>query len=389
MEIKEFKPLPASPYQGGTKRRVLLVREKIIMKSYMQQAISLAKKGNYSTQPNPMVGCIIEKNGKIIGKGWHKGPGLPHAEIEALKEAKNLAKGANVYVNLEPCSHYGRTPPCVDALIKAQIKSVHIPFIDPNPLVKGKGIEKLKAAGIEVFIGEEAKAAKYLNEIFLHYITKKQPFVIAKWAMTLDGKIALPNGRSKWITSEKSRQHAHQLRRNTKAILVGVNTVITDDPLLTARNSSCELPKQPLRIILDSTGKTPLNAKISKPGSLIATTEHTSITWRKKMCDRGVEILVLPATQDGQVSTVDLLKELGKKEISSLLIEGGSQVLSNFWRHQLINKFYIYVAPKLIGGTFCPLSKWSLDSMENAFNLEIERRRLIGDDMLFIARSKT
>ncbi len=347
------------------------------MSNFMQQALLLAAKGRLQVAPNPMVGCIIERDGNIVGQGWHKGPSQAHAEIEALNEAGAKAYNANVYVNLEPCCHYGRTPPCVDALIKAKVKSVHIPFIDPNPLVNGQSIIKLKKAGIKVYIGEEKETACQLNEVFLHYITSKRPFIIAKWAMSLDGKMATDNGHAKWISSPESRDQVQQIRRGISAILVGPKTVINDDPQLTVR---LDTNYQPLRIILDSSGGIPLQAKIldaSLPGkTLIASTKKSSIAWREKLLQRGIEILICPENKEHRVDIVYLVNELGRREISSLLVEGGKKVLASFFAEKLINKIYTYIAPKLIG---------KITKMQDATQLIYEQHNL-SQDMLITAK---
>lgn len=314
------------------------------MSNFMQQALSLAGKGRYLAAPNPMVGCIIVRDNKIVGQGWHKGPGENHAEIEALEKAGSKAKGSEVYVTLEPCAHHGRTPPCVDALIKAQVKAVHIPFIDPNPLVNGKSIAKLKKHGIKVYIGEEEEQARQLNTIFFHYIKTKKPYVIAKWAMSLDGKMATATGDSRWISGEQSRQQVHQLRHEVAAILVGANTIIKDDPLLTVRLS--EVQRQPLRLILDNNGNIPKSARIfdpKLPGKTII------ITTKKTIKYKNIETIVIAADKNDQIDLQELLTELGKREISSVLVEGGAETLTGFFTQQAIDKFYVYIAPKIIG----------------------------------------
>ena len=351
------------------------------MLSYMQQALQLAEKGRFSVQPNPMVGCIIEHDGQIVGRGWHKAPGLPHAEIEALNNAGNKARGANIYVNLEPCSHYGRTPPCVDALINAQPKSVHIASLDPNPLVKGKGITKLKAAGIKIYIGEQAEQSAQLNEIFFHYITHKIPFVIAKWAMSLDGKTATNNGQSKWISGEKSRNHVHQIRQNVRAILVGAKTVIADDPQLTVRSHRRgEVFSPPLRIILDSSGSTPTTARVfAADSAIVATTEKSNISWREQLLAKNINIIICPEDKHGKIDLPYLLKELGKREISSILVEGGREVLNSFFADGLINKIYTFIAPKIIG---------NITAMENAVDLSYAEYQNYGNDICIMAQPK-
>jgi len=353
--------------------------------NYMQMALQLAEKGRYLVSPNPLVGCVIEKNDKIIGMGWHKGVGYPHAEIEALNQAGRQAQNANVYVNLEPCCHFGRTPPCVDALIKAQVKSVHIPFIDPNPLVNGQGVAKLKQAGIKVYFGEEAKKAYQLNEFFLHYISNKKPFVIAKWAMTLDGKIATQKGDSKWITNIAARKHSHKLRQSVDAILVGVNTVIKDNPKLTPHLlDSAEIMRQPLRIVLDPHGKTPIGSNILQlmpEKTLIVTTLNATKNWCNEVKNIGATIWQM------KIDLNCLLQRLGEKEISSILVEGGTQTLSSFFQAKLVNKVYSYIAPKIIGdnAAYAPLSGFNINKISQSLKLNIRQTKKLGDDLLAIS----
>lgn len=344
--------------------------------NFMHRTLLLAEKGRYIAAPNPMVGCVIERDGKIVGQGWHQGSGKPHAEIMALKNAGDLARGTNVYVNLEPCCHYGRTPPCIDALIKAQVNSVHIATLDPNPLVNGQSVAKLKDHGIAIHVGEEADAAKKLNKVFFHYITTKMPFVTAKWAMSLDGKLTTKSGDSKWITSQAARQHYHDIRQRHAAILVGVDTVIVDDPELTVRH--VENPQyQPIRIVLDSNGRLPLAARILNADlpskTIIATTNKANKNWCEELQQMNIDLLVLPENSAGTVDLNALMLQLGEQEISSLLVEGGATVLHSFQEQNLINKYLVYVAPKIIGGA---------DNMSESLNLQW-RQQLIGNDMFF------
>lgn len=389
----------------------------------MRAALSLAERGRYSVTPNPMVGCVIERNGIIVGRGYHQKTGELHAEIIALREAGSLAKNANVYITLEPCSHHGRTPPCVDALIAAQVKSVHIPFIDPNPLVNGQSITKLKEAKIEVYLGEEERNAKQQNEVFLHYITTQRPYVVAKWAMTLDGKIAITNNKksnlinsnsansekSHWITQTAARQHAHYSRCWLGAVLVGINTVIDDDPLLTPYliNSATTKVQSPYRIILDSQGKVPLTAEIinlpDREKTIIATTEKSPLTWRKNLIDHGITVLLLPekkiannisnnsSNNCGKIDLSSLLTTLGKFKISGILVEGGQKTLTSFIAENLVNKIHLYIAPKLIGDlsstlskSLSPLSNLNIITCTKSLNLNYEKIETIGND-LFIA----
>lgn len=367
------------------------MKEESIMNDLMQQALLLAEKGRYTAMPNPMVGCVIERDGEIIGSGWHESPGNPHAEIIALNSAGEKAKGANVYVTLEPCSHYGRTPPCVDALIKAEVNSVHIPFVDPNPLVNGKGIAKLKFAGIKVYVGEEEAEARRLNEVFLHYITTKKPFVIAKWAMTLDGNIATDNGHSRWISGIESRGHAHQIRREVAAILVGSKTVALDNPELTVRLTNEEIYRQPVRIVLDSNGNVPFESKVLNKNlsnkTLIATTKKSSHKWRDQMANKRTDVWILKEDDFGKVDIGNLLEKLGAHEITSLLVEGGSSVLTSFFSRQLVNKIYVYMAPKLVGGkkNNGVLQDLGITNMTSALQLDYDAYEKLGNDILVTA----
>jgi diaminohydroxyphosphoribosylaminopyrimidine deaminase/5-amino-6-(5-phosphoribosylamino)uracil reductase len=356
--------------------------------NFMQQAIALAELGRYTVTPNPMVGCIIEKNGQIIGRGYHKRTGEEHAEIIALNEAGHNAKDANIYVTLEPCCHHGRTPPCVDRLIAAQVKSVHIPFIDPNPLVNGKGVKKLRAAGVNVYIGEEAKAVALQNEVFLHHMQTKLPFVVAKWAMTLDGRIAADSGDSKWISAISARKHVHQSRCWLGGVLVGANTVIMDNPQLTPyllESSTIH----PYRIILDGNGTIPLTAKILQQDlttkTIIATTENSAKAWQQALLNSGAQLLILPTNENGQIDLNNLLTELGKLQITGLLVEGGQTVLTNFFQQKLVNKAHIYIASKLLGGKrhMHPLADLGIASMADAKQLTIEKQ-LLFDDTIFL-----
>lgn len=359
----------------------------------MQMALKLAKKGEFSVSPNPLVGCIIEKNNHIVGIGWHKGVGCQHAEIEALRQAGKKAIGANVYVNLEPCCHFGKNPPCVDAIIKAKINSVHIPFLDPNPLVNGKGVDKLKQAGIEVYIGEEFKKAKQLNETFLHYIVCKTPFVIAKWAMTLDGKIATRDFDSKWITDVEARKNYHTLRQKIDAILIGVSTVVTDNPMLTPYLApNIKDKKNPLRIILDPLGNTPLESNILKfnpENTLIVTTPRSSLKWQKQIKTIGANVWKFNSTPNA-INLKTLLRQLGKLQISSLLVEGGAKTLGAFFKANLVNKVYTYIAPKLLNDAqaLSPLANNKTMRILDSIELSFDRFQIIGGDLLAISYPK-
>lgn len=325
------------------------------LQAYMAQALTLAQKGRFTVSPNPMVGCLLVKNDQVLAESWHQRAGEPHAEVLALREAGAAAKGATAFVTLEPCCHFGRTPPCTAALIEAGIKEVYLASFDPNPLVAGKGAQVLREAGILVKIGLLESEAKKLNEIFFHYIQKRRPFVFAKWAMSLDGQTCTQPGDSRQISCPESSQHTHQLRRQVDAILIGSKTAIQDNPHLTARDSTVEASaiNQPLRIILSSRGGLPLDLKLFDgclPGkTLVATTEMADPLWCQALADKQVEVVRLPQNQEGQVALHALLTYLGQREVTSILVEGGRTVHASFFKENWVNKIQVYLAPAFIG----------------------------------------
>lgn len=315
---------------------------------WMRRAILLAGKAKGRTSPNPMVGAVIIKDNKIIGEGFHKKAGEDHAEVVAIKNAGMNTKDSTLYVNLEPCTHFGRTPPCVSAIIEAGIKRVVIGIEDPNPLVKGDGIRKLKEAGVEVKVGVLEKESQKINEAFLKYIVKKEPFVILKVASTLDGKIATSDGESKWITGERARNFVHHLRDQVDAVLVGIGTILKDNPFLTARIKG---GKDPLKVILDSRLRIPEDSnviKINPEKTIVATTEFAPKDKIEKLKEKEVKVISIKS-KDGRVDLKQLLSELGKMEITKLLVEGGSRVNGAFFDEGLIDKIIIFISPKLIG----------------------------------------
>ena len=324
----------------------------LIDERFMRIALSLARRGRGKVSPNPLVGAVLVKNGQIIGKGFHQRAGRPHAEINALKDAGNKALGADLYINLEPCCHYGKTPPCTDALIAHKIKRVFVGMVDPNPLVSGKGIKRLVNAGIQVTTGILEGEARKLNEVFTKYITEKMPFVIMKVASTLDGKIATRDGDARWITGEKARTFVHQLRNEVDAILVGVGTVKRDNPQLTTR-----LPqgrgRDPHRIILDTHLTIPLSSKLlhldSQARTIIATAQHASSGKARKLEGLAATILTVP-TLRGRTNLKALLKKLGTRDITSVMVEGGRETITSFLEQGLVDKLYLFYAPKIIMG---------------------------------------
>lgn len=352
---------------------------------FMQQALSLAAKGEGYTSPNPMVGAVVVKDGQIVGQGYHQRAGTPHAEVHALRDAGELAQGATIYVTLEPCCHYGRTPPCTEAIKKAGIKRVVAAITDPNPLVAGKGLKLLEEAGLEVTSGVLADEATKLNEIFIKYVTSKQPFVVLKAAVSLDGKIATVTGESQWITGPESREFTHHLRHRYDGILVGVNTVLADNPSLTTR-----LPggkgKNPVRIILDSKARTPVDANIIKypqdTVTIIAATAAADPSRVAALRQAGAEVLLLPATDTG-VDINQLLKELARRQITSLLVEGGAKVHASFIAARAVDKVYWFIAPILIGGEGAPgaIGGKGIEKLQQALRLKRTSIHHFGEDI--------
>lgn len=353
---------------------------------YMKLALQIAKSTRGQTSPNPIVGSVVVKDGQIVGIGAHLKAGEGHAEVQALKMAGEKARGATIYVTLEPCSHYGKTPPCADLIIERGIKRAVIATTDPNPKVAGNGIQKLKDAGIEVVVGVCREEADKMNAVFFHYIKTKRPYVTLKTAMTLDGKIATKTGESKWITSGEAREDAHYYRHVNDAILVGVGTVIADDPSLTTR-----LPlggKQPIRIVLDRHLRTPLKAKLVQDQlapTWIITTEHASEEKEYQLRENGVRVIRLP---DFSLSSV--LNVLGEQKITSLFVEGGAEISGSFLKEQLVHQWIIYVAPKAFGGRAAPsaVAGEGIAKVKEAFLFEWEEVTRIGPDLKLVLRSK-
>ncbi len=317
---------------------------------YMAHALSLAKLALGHTSPNPAVGAVITRDGIIIGEGYTQPPGSHHAEVMALKKAGERACGATMYVTLEPCCHFGRTPPCTKAIIDAGIAEVHLATLDPNPLVSGKGMAELEAAGIKTYVGEHEEEARELNEAYMKFITAGIPFVTAKFAMSLDGKVATRTGDSKWISGEESQRYVHALRRNVDAIMVGVGTVLSDDPQLTVRLGD-ETHRQPLRVIVDSQGRTPITARVFRsPGkTLLAVGKSIPQDKVRRFREAGAEVMEL-SSEGGLVDLRELLSALGRRGVTSLLVEGGGTLLGSFFDLGLIDKVIVFIAPIIIGG---------------------------------------
>jgi len=324
---------------------------------WMRRALHLAERG--FTPPNPMVGCVLVRDGVNVGEGWHPYAGQPHAEVFALRAAGAQAAGATAYVTLEPCSFFGRTPPCADALVAAKVRRVVVATLDPNPKVSGRGMARLQAAGIEVVLGVLETPARRVNEAFLHFHTTGVPFVTLKAAMTLDGKIATHTGDSKWITGPKARRFVHLQRARSGAVMVGIGTLLADDAQLTARLPGVTLPRQPLRIVVDSRLRTPPDCaaiRLTTPETplLIATRESVDSDRARALIREGVEVLSLPANTVGRVDLSALLQELAKRQIISVWVEGGGELHASLLQAGLAHKALFFIAPKLLGGKDAP-----------------------------------
>ncbi len=353
---------------------------------YMQQAIMLAQKARGQTSPNPMVGAVVVKEGRIVGQGYHQQAGKPHAEVLALREAGEKARGATLYVNLEPCSHQGQTPPCTEMIIDRGLSRVVAAMVDPNPRVSGEGLAQLQEAGIEVSCGVLSKRAARLNEVFIKYITTGLPFVYLKGAMSLDGKIATWTGDARWITSDRARENLHHLRHEVDSILVGRGTVAADDPLLTTR-----LPqgggRDSLRVILDSSLSLAADYKIFNLDdglTVLAVAEGSLEEGRAEpFLKQGVRVIELPEKQ-GRVDLSSLLRWLGKASYTSLLVEGGSQVHASFVEQGLADRLMLYVAPRIIGGSeaYPLVGGRGFSSVEEAVELDNLQVKRIGCDLL-------
>ncbi|WP_438824339.1 bifunctional diaminohydroxyphosphoribosylaminopyrimidine deaminase/5-amino-6-(5-phosphoribosylamino)uracil reductase RibD [Bacillus sp. JJ1533] len=356
----------------------------------MNLAINVAKAGVGQTTPNPVVGAVVVNEGRVVGIGAHLKAGEPHAEVHAIQMAGENAKDATVYVTLEPCSHHGKTPPCADLLVNSNVKRVVIATTDPNPLVAGKGIAKLQAAGIEVEVGVCKEQADGLNSVFYHFLDKKIPYVTLKSATTLDGKIATVTGESKWITGEEARNDVHLYRSIHDAILVGVNTVLADNPSLTTR-----LPngtgKNPIRIILDSSLRTPLDSQVVNDGKaetwIIVTNQVSEEKMNEFSGKNGVRVIQL---QESELSINTVLTVLGEEGISSIYVEGGAEVNGSFLKERAINQVIIYLAPKLVGGKQAPTSigGTGIESIDNALQLTIKSVEQIGEDVKIVAEPR-
>ena len=349
----------------------------------MEKALELAMMGIGKVNPNPLVGAVIVKNGEIIGEGYHEVYGEAHAERNAVKNAVEPVEGSTIYVTLEPCTHYGKTPPCVDLIIEKKFKGVVIGMLDPNELVSGKSIQKLKEHGIEVLVGVKEEECKKMNEIFIKYITSKIPFVVLKSGISLDGKIATYSGESKWITSKESREDAQNLRNRLSSIMVGVNTVIADNPELTCRINS---EKKLIRIVVDTNLRIPLDSKVVKNNdklTIVATTLKSNEEKKKYLRDLGVKVIEV-SEKNNRVNLKELVKILGQEGIDSILIEGGGTLNFSALEENIVDKAIFYIAPKILGGENSKscIAGIGFSKLDDAVNLKNLSYRKIGEDLV-------
>ena len=365
--------------------------QKKIDEMYMERALALAARGRGTTTPNPMVGAVIVKDGRIIGEGYHIRAGEGHAEVNAFKNAAEDVTGATMYVTLEPCSHYGKTPPCADKIVEKKIGRVVVGALDPNPLVAGRGIEKIRNAGIPVVTGVLAEESIALNEVFMKYIVTKRPFVVLKAAMSLDGKIATADGESQWISCEASREEVHRLRHELTGIMAGIGTVLADDPML-----NCRIPggKQPVRIIVDSHLSIPENSKLAGSARefplVVASVEKADASKKARLEVMGAKVIEIPANQDGPVDLNALMERLGEMKIDSILLEGGGRLAEGALKAGIVDKVQFYIAPVLIGGEGAktPVEGRGIETLSQAWHISDWKAETIGDDLKIIGYIK-
>lgn len=355
---------------------------------YMRLAMQLAGNAIGRTSPNPLVGAVIVKDNRVVGCGWHRKAGTPHAEVHALNQAGELAQGADVYVTLEPCAHYGKTPPCAKALVEAKVKNVYGGLLDVNPKVAGKGFKILEDAGIHVEYGFLQDELRKQNEVFFKWIEHKKPFVVLKAAMTLDGKIATATGQSKWITNETSRAYGYKLRDIYDGIMVGINTVIEDNPMLTARVDG---GKNPIRIVVDSSLKIDINANVVQDKSaktIIATTDKADKDKILKLQAQDVDVIVVDKDKNDKVDIEKLLDILGQQNICSILVEGGATLSGSFVAKKLVDKVDFFIAPKIVGGKEAktPVAGTGILNLQEALALKDIQIEKLEEDVLIIGR---
>jgi diaminohydroxyphosphoribosylaminopyrimidine deaminase/5-amino-6-(5-phosphoribosylamino)uracil reductase len=348
---------------------------------WMAKALRLAEKGQRTTTPNPNVGCVIVKDGKLIGSGFHKKAGTPHAEVYALAEAGNNAEGATAYVTLEPCAHFGKTPPCAEALVNAKVARVVCAMKDPNPLVAGKGLSILERAGISTRSGVLESQAEQVNRGFLKRMRTGQPWVVLKMASSLDGGTALKNGESQWITGPHAREDVQQGRATSSAVVTGIGSMLADNPSMNVRLDDCE--RQPDRLILDTQASTPTNSKMAQlPGrSIVLHSESLGSEALTPLINAGFETTGLPTTPSGRLQLVSFMKWAGEQGYNSLWLECGATLAGAFLQENLVDEVILYQAPKFIGSNTQPVAALQLDSLKNALEFEVDDVRFVGQDI--------
>jgi len=351
---------------------------------HMAEALRLAEKGLYTATPNPRVGCVIVRDGQAVGAGWHEKTGAPHAEVLALRAAGARARGATAYVSLEPCSHYGRTPPCVDALIEAGIARVVAAMQDPNSKVAGSGFARLRAAGIEVESGLMQDEARALNSGFVSRMSRGRPWVRTKIAASLDGRTALANGQSQWITGPEARRDGHAWRARACAVLTGIGTVRNDDPQLNVRE--VETTRQPLKVLVDSQLQLPLSAKLLESGKVLVAAAVDDKAGIAALQDKGAEVVVLPNAR-GKVELTELMRELARREINEVHVEAGFKLNGSLLREGLVDEILIYLAPSILGDSACGMfSLPELADLAQKRLVQFADVRTIGSDIRILAR---
>jgi diaminohydroxyphosphoribosylaminopyrimidine deaminase/5-amino-6-(5-phosphoribosylamino)uracil reductase len=353
---------------------------------YMRMALALARKGAGRTSPNPMVGAVVVRGGRVVGRGYHRRAGEAHAEIIALAEAGRAARGATLYVNLEPCSHYGRTPPCIDAVVRAGVSRVVAGMIDPNRLVAGRGVESLERAGIRVDVPVREEECRRINEAFVKHVTRKLPFIVLKLAASLDGRIATSAGDSKWVTGQKARRYVHELRNRYDAVLVGSGTVLVDDPQLTCR---LRRGRNPWRVVLDRRLRTPMNATLlrqtPREKTIVVTSDESSTSKRTRLERSGIQVWTFPAPK-GTIPFRYLLRRLGRVGITSVMIEGGAITASRAISEKVVDKVLCFYAPKVIGGDGLPMvGSLGVVRMSRCYKVRDTKVRKVGEDVLVTA----
>ena len=358
--------------------------------SWMRRALELAERGRGHVEPNPLVGAVVVRDGQVVGEGWHQRYGEAHAEVHALAAAGEAARGGTLYVTLEPCCHHGKTPPCTDAVLRAGVRRVVAAMPDPFPQVAGQGLARLRAAGVEVEVGPGEAEARRLNAPYLKLLTAGRPYVHAKWAMTLDGKIATRTGDSKWISGKASRRHVHELRGRVDAVLVGVGTALADDPLLTARPPG---PRVATRVVLDSSGRLPPSAQLVRTvrdAPVLVAVAAGAAPAAAALAAQGCEVLEVPAV-NGRIAVAALLRDLGRRRMTNVLVEGGAEVLGSFLDAGAIDEVHVFVAPKLFGGAdaMSPVAGLGVARIADALRITEWSVERIEDDVLLHGRLAT